>query len=135
MKKILALIIPVLCILLGIGIYLKNARELTFIDNYFDTSFKDETNTVLSEKHFPGRDFGYIYTVKTDDYLPDGVFDLKNYEDGYSDDVRDLIRLMGEELPSGEVKSIFFHNIPMGHRMALVYDIVTEEYTIYFQTF
>ncbi|MBQ1477965.1 MAG: hypothetical protein IIZ33_07445 [Erysipelotrichaceae bacterium] len=128
MKKLL-LTVSLILVLCGC-----RSHDLNYLEKYFDISFGKYE--ILSEVHRPGRDWGYIYTVSFEDERIDDALDPDNFEQGYTEGVRELIRLMkGECLPDEKVRSILYKNKKLGHQLAVVYVIDTGEYILYFQTF
>ena len=134
MKKVIKILPIVIFVIVFVAVLRKN--RLVFLDFYFETSFYKEKYTVVEHRHISGRDPSDVYIIKLDDMSKTETLDTSNYDDGYTHQARELVRIIDSTVTQNmNVKTKVYKNQKFGHRLVIVYNVETRYYTVYFITF
>jgi len=114
---------------------LKN-NQLFYKLEIMETSFYKEKYTVVEHRHISGRDPSDVYIIKLDDMSKTETLDTSKYDDGYTHQARELVRIIDSTvIQNMNVKTKVYKNQKFGHKLVIVYNVETRYYTVYFITF
>ncbi len=131
-----AIIILAIVIFVTVFVAVIRKNRLVYLDYYFDTTFYQEKYTVIDHRHISGRDPTDVYLIKLDDLSRTETLDTSNYDDGYTNQARELVRMIdGAILQNVNVKTKVYSNQKLGHKLVIIYNLETRYYAVYFITF